>query len=206
MKIVFVHGWGFTPDLWQPIQENLVSHELISIDLGYFGSPPSPISSLPDKALYIGHSLGVMWILNHAANKLSGLISINGFDCFYRYVPKKVLQKMEKGIERDSELQLNAFYSQCSAIKITIPSPPDRDNLLKGLSDLSNLDLRQKKMSQKRPISVLASCNDLIVPETMTQKIWDTSNITWSRSGGHLLPLTQPEWCSLHIKDFIAKL
>ncbi len=67
-------------------------------------------------------------------------------------------------------------------------------------------DARAKRGALTCPVLALAARDDAIVPEAMTEAIWQEESgapsVIWSEDGGHALPLRRPEWCARHILDF----
>ncbi len=199
MQFVFVHGWGFSPKIWHPLQKLLPNDDITNIDLGYFDSPPSSLSNLPENALYIGHSLGVLWILENAFNKMAGLVSISGFDCFFKYIPEEILEQMQSKLIQKPALQLASFQRQCGIKGKIHFSNIQQNNLLEGLQTLMTKNCSASKEKLTIPLLCLAAKDDKIVPQSMTKNIWNKRPIEWSNNGQHILPLERPEWCLKHI-------
>ncbi len=206
MQLVFIHGWAFSPDIWLPIQQNLPGQSFTNVDLGYFQHPATLVNTLPDNALYIGHSLGVLWALEHVYKKMSGLVSISGFDCFYQHVPAKNIALMKYGIKKNTNIQLASFARQCGLGIQPAHAVTQKETLLDGLNTLSKSDCSKQRKELAIPILPLASTDDAIVSASMTEKIWKDYNIQWNENGGHILPLKEPEWCALHISNFLKQL
>ncbi len=198
MNIVFVHGWGSGDFIWKNITNGLKEYQCYTLNLGFIGEENL---SIPDgKFIGIGHSLGGLWLLKHYPDQMMGFISIASFNCFYKHIPQQILDKMKKNIAKDVTKQLKDFWHQAG-----LKQPKDFLNLhptklIEGLEWLSkwNVDI-----PSNLPTKILACRNDHIVPEKMTQDIWGEYNIEWVDDGGHILPITKPEWCLKHIKDFI---
>jgi pimeloyl-[acyl-carrier protein] methyl ester esterase len=71
---------------------------------------------------------------------------------------------------------------------------------MEGLSWLSQWE---GEIPDNLPIKVLASRDDQIVLRKMTLDIWRKHSIKWVDDGGHMLPITQSDWCTEHIKEFL---
>ncbi len=198
MKLVFVHGWGSDISVWDSMIDAFQEHECHRINLGFIGD--EDISVPEGKFIGIGHSLGGMWLLKRYPEQMIGFISIASFNCFYRYIPKSVLSMMQNNIVKDAAAQLQDFWRSAG-----LDQPKGFKNLksVKLLEGLAHLAKWKVSIPLDTPIKVLASRDDKIVPEKMTQSIWAQYDIEWINDGGHMLPLTQPEWCIQHIKKFI---
>ncbi len=199
--IVFAHGWGSAPIVWKDIEKSFPNHNCHFINMGFFGEEDM---NVPDgKFIGIGHSLGGSWLLKHHANQMDAFVSISSFNCFFKHIPKHILGAMERNIAKDAEKQLKDFWSHAGLdqrdgfkeLKIT--------KLIEGLTWLSKWET---DIPNGLPIRVLASRNDQIVPEKMTADIWGDYNIDWVEDGGHMLPLTQAEWCIDKIRNFLSEL
>ena len=71
---------------------------------------------------------------------------------------------------------------------------------------LSKWDVRRIKEGLRCPVLALASRDDPIVPESMSEAIWGNHGIVWSPDGGHVLPLMHPRWCARHVLEFARAL
>jgi len=198
MNLVFVHGWGSGPFVWKDILPSFESYNCTVVNLGFLGEENL---SVPDeKFIGIGHSLGGAWLLKHYPERLSGFISIASFNCFYQHIPQHILSKMRKNIAKDMTAQLQDFWHHAG-----LDHPGGFKNLkpLKLIEGLGWLSKWNADIPTNISIKILASHDDHIVPEKMTQDIWKNYDIEWVDEGGHMLPITQPEWCTKHIENFI---
>ena len=202
MNIVFVHGWGSGEFVWKDILPNFEEdYHCTCLNLGFLGEENL---ILPEgKFIGIGHSLGGLWLLKHHPEKMLGFISIASFNCFYKYIPEQIITSMQRNIVKDTTNQITEFWhhaglDQSGGFKNLRPT-----KLLEGLGWLSKW---QADIPENLPTKVLASRDDKIVPARMSQKNWKNHDIEWIDEGGHMLPLTQSEWCTQHIKSFINDL
>lgn len=198
MDIVFVHGWGSGPFLWQDIIEEFSEHNCHVVNLGFVGDEDI---KLPDgKFIGIGHSLGGLWLLKHYPERLLGFVSIGSFSCFYKHIPQQILAKMQKNIIKDTTAQLSEFWHHAGLDKEGGFKNLNPLKLVEGLTWLSRW---KTEVPENVPVKILASHDDNIVPAKMTKDVWQNFDIEWIENGGHMLPLTQPKWCIENIKSFI---
>jgi pimeloyl-[acyl-carrier protein] methyl ester esterase len=198
MDIVFVHGWGSGTFIWEPIIKEFPKHDCHTVNLGFLGE--EDLSVPKGKFIGIGHSLGGLWLLKHYPDQMVGFISIGSFNCFYKHIPQQFLSKMKKNVARDVTAQLKDFWNHAGLDQPTGFMNLKPVRLIEGLTWLSKW---QADIPQSLPVKVLASYDDHIVPKEMTKDIWKNYDIKWIEKGGHMLPLTQSEWCIEEIKSFI---
>ncbi|OFS27399.1 hypothetical protein HMPREF3069_33425 [Achromobacter xylosoxidans] len=56
------------------------------------------------------------------------------------------------------------------------------------------------------PLLALAGTADPIAPAAMTTAGFGAAaELHWRDGGGHLLPLTDPDWCAQRIRAFLAR-
>lgn len=191
--VIFVHGWGFEPTLWNDVITRLEGIEPLCIDLA------NPPASLPDNAIAVGHSLGSLWLLKQ--NKpFKGFVSINGFDCFHEHGDTRATKAMQRNLRNNPEQQLRDFYTACG-----VSDYPGlyKDWLHDGLKWLLTWD----GQNQLECLTMaLAARDDLIVSPDMSTAIWDRTELHWTDLGGHVLPLTKPDWCVDKLQEFIHDL
>ena len=82
--------------------------------------------------------------------------------------------------------------------------------LLQGLSWLRDWDARQDETGPNRePILALSGGQDPILPEGMDEHCFaGFPDVRRARldTAGHLLPVTDPDWCADHIRAFLTEL
>lgn len=197
VDIVFAHGWGSGTFVWDKMLPAFSNHSCHVINMGFLGETNLKIPE--GKFLGIGHSLGGLWLLKHYPDQMIGFVSIASFNCFYKHIPTQILSMMKRNVVKDVNAQLKDFWHYAG---LDHPggfknlNPP---KLIEGLGWLS----KWKSDIPNIPAIALASRNDHIVPMQMTLDIWDQYNLHWIDEGGHMLPLTQPDWCIHHVKEFI---
>lgn len=202
--IIFVHGWSFDAHLWDPIIQALhLSQEVIFIDPVKTNISKTDLRFL-ENAIVIGHSLGVLWLLKQSAlYHYKGLVSIGGFDCFYRYTDLRVLQAMQLQLNREPLKLIKEFRAYSGYPLLPLDYQPNIPILKEGLEYLSTWDCQEERKVLSCPILALASEDDQVVPKAMTEAIWNANSLQWSPDGGHVLPLTKSQWCAASIRKFI---
>ncbi|MEI8396356.1 MAG: alpha/beta hydrolase [Rhodospirillaceae bacterium] len=214
-RLVFVHGWGFEPGVWQSLRAELSDLDTTTIDLGFFGAPVGPASP-PDRPLVVvGHSLGVLWLLMTRPFAWSGLISINGFPRFIEgpgykpAVPRRQLDRMIRRLPADPAGVCEEFRYRCGCAG-PLPDGPVPDSLLHGLQWLRDWDARRSPgtTTPEPPILALSGGADPILPVGMDEHCFDSfSDVRSARleEAGHLLPVTDPVWCAGKMRTFLAE-
>ncbi|MEH6632260.1 MAG: alpha/beta hydrolase [Halopseudomonas aestusnigri] len=209
MRILFVHGWGYGPKIWDKVIAQLGHDvECTVVDLGFFGTQTTPEETHYDVA--VGHSLGVLWLLSHEKITWDKLVSICGFSkfsddkSFPQGVSLRVIERMIRRLPISAESVLKSFHDLCDPLgQIPFENSDKRNHerLSWGLEFLRDQDMR----TRFDPLStlVLADKTDQVVPENMTKALFSSSNITWADGKGHLVPLTGPKACHDIIKRAI---
>jgi pimeloyl-[acyl-carrier protein] methyl ester esterase len=210
MRFVFVHGWGFDAGVWEGVAAHLAGHELSFVDLGFLGANAEVGQSWPEGAIAVGHSLGTLWLLRATeeggAPPLRALVSIQGFDRFCPYVPRARVASMRRELRRDAASTLQNFWDACGSEPFSDPVSLNTERLDEGLTWLMEWDARTAKERLAYPILALAARDDRIVPQPMSEAIWGGGEMRWSEGGGHVLPLTRPDWCARHVRDYARDL
>ncbi len=81
----------------------------------------------------------------------------------------------------------------------------NQPRLRDGLDELRDGDATGTLSSLQASGLVLASRNDPLVPVAATEALASASSATlaWHETGGHILPLSDPEWCAEQIKNYV---
>jgi pimeloyl-ACP methyl ester carboxylesterase len=203
MKIVLVHGWGFSATFWEPVRRGL-GRESVALDLGFLAPPMLEIPS-GAPVLAVGHSLGLLWLLARAhLPEGSRIVGINGFIRFTRAsdfpsgVPPRVVERMRAGLLSGPDDVLRRFWLGCGLPEKDFPSSRPRIAALEAGLTL----LRDGCPSGTGPVAgLLASRDDEIVTPGMTEDACAPERIRWVGKGGHLLPRTEPRLCADFIRD-----
>ncbi|MEO5374528.1 MAG: alpha/beta hydrolase [Alphaproteobacteria bacterium] len=201
--LVLVHGWGFDGGFWQPLCRHLPGVETLTLDLGFRGSPHLPEVPEGRPVIVVGHSTGVLWLLHRRPFRWDGLVAINGFsrfvagDGFPEGVPPRMVERMLSRFDRDPAAVTAEFLGRCGHGEAVGPLAPAV--LRQGLEWLLTWDERAVLAADPRPVLALAGRADPIVPAVMAERCFVGRPMHW-HEGGHLLPLTAPEWCAGHIR------
>ncbi len=201
--LVFIHGWGFNGSMWHEISAHLPRRNSLRLELGYVGSPIASPPEIPDNAIIVAHSLGVLWALKHLPINPAGFISVCGFDQFSPPVRRADLLIMKRGLNKNPMAQMMHFWRSCGSEPFAKANQLNQSALIEGLHGLMNWDGRKERQKLPCPMQILASRDDQIVSKQMSCDMWGEESIVWSKSGGHALPLTRPKWCADQIKTFV---
>lgn len=194
MELVFVHGWGFGPDIWQPLCSHLADHNHTLVNLEFIDGFEET-TEMPDNPIVIGHSLGVLWALEYIKAP-KALISIAGFKHFPNPVAAKA---MKRRLKIDTNGQMQDFWQTCNSPLTYDANRLNQPRLSEGLDWLITKNMAAQKINC--PVLPLAAKNDNIILKTTTIETWN--DVRWSDDGGHMLPLTQTTWCAGEIEGFI---
>lgn len=199
-QFVFVHGWGMSPNFWDPLIGCLPEAEMYKVDLGFIGEQQSLSGDAAEDAVYVTHSLGTVWALKNRPANIKALVAINGFGCFKNFADERVLRAMKTRLKKYPKAQMRDFWEMSDL--------PASDNLnverlKEGLEWLASWDFVQMLTTLKCPVLALAGCEDPILPMTEMKKEWDGFDLHLREGGSHALPVSDPQWCANHIKEFL---
>lgn len=205
MKLLFVHGWGFDSRIWDKVRGHLGEFGHECIDFGFTKDMPQR-EDLPNKPyIAVGHSMGVMWALKHRSSHMKGLVSIGGFDCFYRHVPPEILDGFRQRFTADPAAHMKRFWAQGLEEDLCPIDRLNLERLSEGMNWLATWDAREDAQSFAGPILAIALRHDKIVPPAMSEAVWKNipdAKLVWHETGGHFLPSTEPEYCAEKIRGF----
>jgi pimeloyl-[acyl-carrier protein] methyl ester esterase len=202
MHFVLVHGWGFHAGIWADVVPRLEGADVTLVDLGFVSGGPAGKTEWPPDAIAVGHSLGLLWLLQQGGGRFRAMVSVQGFDCFCCHIAPSRIEALKRGLEREPRGTLQAFWRSCGAAGFALPEALNLDRLKEGLDWLMHWDARKAKDQLQCPILALASRDDAIVPASMSEAIWEADGVNWSQDGGHVLPLRHPRWCARHVLEF----
>ena len=203
LPLVFVHGWAFGPQFWTPLQRELGMRHALTIDLGFFG--PENLNLPGEPFVAVGHSLGLLWLLRHASDRLAALVSLGGFGRFD--VPAGPTRAMRRGLSRNPVQVIAAFHQACALPDELAPDEPTLakarpDQLALGLDWLLQWDERPALEAFSRPLLALAAADDAIVPPDLSRASFPNTLVMLD-SGGHAFPTSRPAQCARHIAPFL---
>jgi len=202
MHLLLVHGWGFHAGIWAEMAAHLPGAERTLIDLGFVEGGPQGAADWPADSIAVGHSLGLLWLLQQGQRRFRALVSVQGFDCFCCHIPASRVASMQRGLRSDAPATLESFWQASGAPHFAPPTALKIGRLDEGLDWLLRWDAREMRAKLDCPVLALAARDDVIVPPDMTSAIWPGTDTIWSPGGGHVLPLKHPEWCARHILEF----
>ncbi|MDR3326466.1 MAG: alpha/beta hydrolase [Rhodospirillaceae bacterium] len=203
--LLLVHGWGFDITFWRPLQKALDGIECVTLDL--FKQLNYPPLQKGQPIIAIGHSYGFFWLLKNKPVDWQVLVSINGFSKFVRDsdfpygIEPYILNRMISRFSIDPKTVYQDFMIRCGAIESKWHLQNSKA-LMDGLNNLLCWDMRSKITSNE--LLVLAGNTDPIVSKEMTMASFIKTNIHWHQSG-HLLPLQDPNWCAMFLKQLCKK-
>lgn len=213
-RLLFVHGWGFSKEFWQPVTDLLQDFYIDYIDLGYLNDQQisddelQSIKKHQDRIIAIGHSLGFLYLLKQFPLNFHHYVAINSFlrfskvDDFGSGVSLRVLQRMSKGVEKDSFSVLFQFYKQCQYLQEPT-AMLNKEQLKTGLEWLETDDLRSNLSDIANKLTVIASDQDPVVSKEMTKESFKEHPVQWVTDTTHLLPITKPVLCAKTIRNIL---
>src|SRR3990170_7647673 len=172
MHFVLVHGWGFHAGIWSDVIPHLGGADVTLVDLGFVAGGPKGESDWPADSIAVGHSLGLLWLLERGRGRFRALVSVQGFDCFCCHIAPSRVAGMRRGLARDPGQTLQAFWRSCGASGFALPEALNVDRLDEGLDWLMHWDARKAKERLACPVLALAARDDAIVPASMSEAIW----------------------------------
>jgi pimeloyl-[acyl-carrier protein] methyl ester esterase len=187
-----LHGWGFDACVWDGLAP-LLAGDVVRMDRGYFSAAVD--AERPD--LMIGHSLGAMLLARRWPDV--PLVAINGFDrfCGADAVPPRVVERMAKRFAQDPAKVLDDFRANIGAA--AAPAIVSRERLADDLAILADQSAPSTHLA---PLLVLQAGDDPLLPPALRAGAFGGADACISPDGGHLLPLTRPEWCAAQISSF----
>ena len=120
-RVVFAHGWGFDKTLWVDTIKRFKFNDYYLLDFGYTGNRDIVSICQTEPLIGIGHSLGFAWLLQNLENPVC-LISISGFDCFFKIYDSRDIEKMRRNLIRNKQAQMRAFHKRAGTKLTNLPS------------------------------------------------------------------------------------
>jgi len=215
--LVFLHGWAFDAALFDRLAPLLPGADPVVADFGYFGEVVPPVIPRTDApaviprtappVVAIAHSFGALWLLHEKPFAFDALVAINGFPRFTEAadfrpaVSSRVVDRMIQRFDLEPQAVLRDFRLRCGADG-ALPGEPRLERLRAGLVGLRDWDGRAGL--DDVPVLALAGSADPIVPPAMSEAAFAAPEM--HPSAGHLLPLSDPEWCAGHIRGFLGRI
>jgi len=120
--LVLLHGWGWHAGIWQPLVPELSKYyQLVMPNIAWQNSfsatADTLLPQLPQKAIYVGWSLGGMlawWLASHYPERISALMTLASSPKFVKTtdwpgMPLATLQKFSQALENNYEKTLEDF-------------------------------------------------------------------------------------------------
>lgn len=205
--LLFDHGWAFDSRIWRAVGERLSGFRCLYADRGYFRDAREPVAEAP--YCHVGHSMGALRGMASASGECLGLVAINGFDCFmardgFPGVAPRVLDRMIANFETRPGEVVSQFRQRCGA-----GEPEESLDVTRLGADLLALRNADCRGARDLPILSLQGGEDPILPPAMRAALFAGAGRVEreEREGaGHLLPLTDPDYCAAMIADFAEQL
>jgi pimeloyl-[acyl-carrier protein] methyl ester esterase len=213
--LVFLHGWGFGPEIWQQLAKAFPYRPLAVFNSGYFGPQQMALPANPDGWIGVGHSLGFARLLAMDV-PWRGLIGLGAFLRFCPCpgrdagTPANVLSSMTARLDLDAADVLRRFLRRCG-LKAPQPSLPNTEGLVRLRQDLTllrDLDLCTSLplLASPPPVLLLHAADDRIAPLALAHEAHEVlpgSQLHVFDSGAHALPLTRPDDCLGPIQELL---
>ncbi|CAA7625364.1 Predicted hydrolase or acyltransferase [Candidatus Terasakiella magnetica] len=206
--LLLVHGWGFNGGFWSDLLDHLPDFPAEVVDLGFYGAPIIPTVKRP---LVIAHSMGLAWALANIPRPWAGVLAVNAFPRFTRAphfvegVPPRLVERMLARFAEEPAEVTAEFLRRCG---IETPPPAaalNPERLGEALAWLGKCDERTALKMLNCPVQAIAATKDTIVPEAMSRAAFAGLDLVLAEGGGHLLPLTHPDWLAAQIRQFAAR-
>lgn len=225
--LVFVHGWGSSPAVWQPLCDHLSSFPQHCLRYGQQPDSNAWLQLLADAirpaTVLVGWSLGAMLALE-AASPVRAKILIGGTRRFVSDDPEtgwapRILQRMQVKLQRAPEQTLATFSdAMFSPAEQQADWPARYRRLLQepegiggsafsaaglsaGLDYLANRDLRTVPSELASPLLWLHGTADSICPPAAPRP----GRTIWLEGAGHVPQLTQTEDVAKAIEEFLRE-
>lgn len=206
--LLAVHGWGFDAGFWMPVLERLPDFRGDCVDMGFYGRPKRPKVPRP---LILAHSMGLAWALANIPRPWAGLLAVNAFPRFTRAttfidgVPPRLVERMLARFDEAPQQVTADFLLRCG-IQSPDVSMIAAEPLKESLSWLARCDERTALRMLPCPVLALAGTGDPIVPQGMSLASFAPEDLILAEGGGHLLPLTHPDWVASQVRLLAARL
>lgn len=211
----YCHGWSFDAGSLAPLRAELARrfpHAAQAVfDLGFTCAPQSPQLAPDVTWIALGHSYGFVWLMQQP-QPWRAAISINGFTRFCRHAgrkegaPVRRIDAMLAKIPQDAQAVVSDFQAHCGAqtpVETATQARLDQAALAAHLVRVRDLDLSLPDC----PTLALASSDDIVVPQALTQACFAHGHCTLREfSGDHLRLLREPAAAADAIVAFLESI
>lgn len=202
-QIIFVHGWGCGPDVWDFVIPQLSEFDCRAIDIGFTSDHDSLDVISQENCVYVTHSLGTMWALKNKPKEMSALITVNGFTCFQRLTDLRSLKRMKLHLKRNPEGQMQEFWQTTD---LPHSNQLNVDRLETGLDWLMEWDCSEELAALTCPVHSMFGDNDPILDIQHMKDHWVSHNHHIVKGGKHNLPKTHAKECADLIRGVVDAL
>jgi len=212
---VFLHGWGFGPEVWRLWAKAFPNRPVALLDAGYFSPQQLSVPANPDGWVGVGHSQGFAQLLSMDVH-WRGLMGLGAFLRFCPApgrdsgTPADVLDAMLARLDAAPADVLARFLRRCGlkGRPCALPGTEGRDRLRQDLLALRDLDLCAKPalLASPPPVLLLHAADDRIAPVALAHEAYELlpgSQLHVFDSGAHALPVTRPDDCLALAKEFL---
>lgn len=165
---IFCHGFGFDHDFWNNLVPYFAQEKYTYLDHEYLNKPTSFISENQEQIIGIGHSLGLLKLLQFYKNfdcliGLNGFVNFLGNDLYLKNKRYLELELLKQHLIKNPIATLRAFYNRCGIPSFINKINKEELNLDLMLSELELLTLNLTPPAST-PMLIITSKNDEIVP------------------------------------------
>ena len=211
--IVLLHGWGFTPAVWEPLIEALVAH---GIARSRIQTPSLPLDAglsfaqilaalLPTRAHVVGWSLGgelALALAQRSPSRVASLTLISSTPCFMNRddwvagQPASLLDDFDQRLAADPAALLKRFATlirhgdakasrdRSLAEYLAQAYETDPARLAAGLQLLRQVDLRTDSAAMSVPLMLVHGTRDAVTPLPAAQWLQQQTRATLHRIEG----------------------
>lgn len=204
--VLAYHGWGFNPNIWQPLENQLSPFvDFQMADRGYFSDSflPSWNGSSETENLLLVHSYGLHWCDHEILQKADHLVIIGGFLNFHPESDKEhkrsklTLRKMQSQFVDSPSKVLNKFYEQVFYPfdqALNVPKNFRHDLLLSDLGDLDRDNRKNADIFDLNSITIIHGSEDQIVNNELARDMYSKLRLRSQyfeiKKAGHGIPYT----------------
>lgn len=241
--LVLLHGWGLNAEVWHCIIDRLSPHfRLHLVDLPGFGRSSgydaltldqmvdSLLAQMPDKAIWLGWSLGGLVASRLALRypaRVQGLISVASSPCFtareqWPGIKPQTLENFQQQLSEDFQRTVERFLAlqtlgtesarqdarQLKAVVLSQPMPSIAV-LQGGLEILQQVDLRDEMEQLAVPLLRVYGYLDGLVPRKTAELLdaqWPHSASRVIEKAAHAPFISHPQIFSQYVIDFARQL